>query len=88
MQLNIKDPETCEMVARLAQATGQTKAGVVKQAVRNRLDEVEAARAVDMAERIARVRELTAQIRSRMPKPLPTQRELDDWMYDEHGLPR
>lgn len=87
VQLNLKDPETNLLVERLANVTGHSKARVVKDAVRARLVEVEAAREVDMAARLARVLELAALMRAKMPKPLPTQKEMDDWMYDENGLP-
>ncbi len=88
MQLNIKDRETHELVTRLAEATGQSRSRAVKDAVRARLAEVEVAREAEIAARIARGRDLAAQMRAKMPKPLPTQKELDDWMYDEDGLPR
>jgi len=87
MQLNLKDPETNSMVARLSEVTGVSKARAVKDAVRLRLKQVDADREADITARIARVRELTAQMRAKMPKPLPTQKELDDWMYGEDGLP-
>jgi len=88
MQLNLKDPETNMMVARLSQVTGVSKARAVKDAVRARLADVDAAREADIVARIARVRELTAQIRARLPDPMPTQKQFDDWLYDENGLPR
>ncbi|KPF60091.1 hypothetical protein IP88_16005 [alpha proteobacterium AAP81b] len=88
MQLNIKDPETHRLVAELSEEIGVTKASAVKEAVREKLQRVRSDREADIAERLARLRELTAQMRARMPKPLPTQQELDDWMYDENGLPR
>ena len=88
MQLNIKDAETCAMIGELAEVTGTTKAGIVKEMARERLDRIAAEREADIARRLAELRVLTAQIRARMPKPLPTQQELDDWMYDENGLPR
>lgn len=88
MQLNLKDPETNAMVSRLSDVTGLSKARVVKDAVKARLAEVEAARAADIERRLAEVREITAAMRARMPVPLPTQKEMDDWMYDDNGLPR
>lgn len=88
MQLNLKDPETNEMVARLSQATGMSKAGAVKAAVKAHLMEVEAARAVDIERRVADVLAMTAAWRARMPQPLPTQAEMDSWLYDDDGLPR
>lgn len=88
MQLNLKDAETSQLVERLAAITGTSKTAAVRDAVRRRLAEVEAAREADVAERLQRVRELTEAMRARMRKPIPTQQELDDWMYDENGLPR
>ena len=88
MQLNLKDAETNVMVARLAALTRTNKTVAVREAVRARLAEVEAAREEDIARRLAEVKGLTKAFVDRLPKPLPTQAELDDWMYDENGLPR
>lgn len=87
MQLNLKDPETNAMVERLSMVTGTSKAGAVKEAVRDKLALVDRLREEDIQRRMAEVRGLTAQIRSRLPNPLPTQKEMDDWIYDENGLP-
>lgn len=88
MQLNLKDAETNVMVARLAALTRTNKTVAVREAVRARLAEVEAAREADIARRLAEVQALTKAFVDSLPKPLPTQAELDDWMYDENGLPR
>lgn len=88
MQLNLKDAETNVMVARLAALTRTNKTVAVREAVRARLAEVEAAREADISRRLAEVQALTKAFVDRLPKPLPTQAELDDWMYDENGLPR
>ncbi len=88
MQLNIKDAETHRLVSELSQEIGLSKASAVKEAVREKLQRVKNARDADVTRRLAELRVLTAQIRERLPKPLPTQQELDDWMYDEDGLPR
>ena len=88
MQLNLKDPETNAMVTRLSQVTGASKAGAVKAAVKAQLEAIDAARAADIEQRVAKVMANTAEWRARMPHPLPTQAEMDDWLYDEHGSPR
>ena len=88
MQLNIKDPETHALVTRLSQATGVSLARAVKDAVRDKLAELERAKADDVARRIAEVHEIVASIRARLPEKLPTQAEMDGWFYDEDGLPK
>lgn len=88
MQLNLKDPETNAMVERLSVVSGVTKARAVKEAVRDKLALVDRMREEDIQRRMAEVRKLTAQIRTRLPKVMPTQQEFDDWLYDENGLPR
>lgn len=87
MQLNLKDPETTAMVGRLSETIGVSKARAVKEAVREKLARVDKDREADFERRLAELRKLTAQIRARLPTPLPTQAELDDWMYDDDGLP-
>ena len=49
MQLNIKDAETCAMIGELAEVTGTTKAGIVKELARERLDRIAAEREADIA---------------------------------------
>lgn len=88
MQLNLKDAETNLMVERLSTLTGVSKARAVKEAVQEKLARVDRTREADFENRLAELRGLTAQIRARLPKPLPTQQELDDEMYGDDGLPR
>lgn len=88
MQLNLKDLETNVMVSQLAQATGLSKAAAVKAAVRAQLAGIEAARAAGIAECVADVLALAATWRASVPHPLPTQAEMDAWLYDDDGLPR
>lgn len=86
MHLNIKNDEAHILASRLASVTGESMTRAVTEALRERLARVERESTYD--ERLARVRELAASIRSRMAKPLPTQKEMDDWLYDEDGMPR
>ena len=88
MQLNLKDHETNLMVTRLSLATGLSKAAAVKAAVKANLDKIEMARAADVDQRVADVLALTATWRASLTAPLPSQAEMDDWFYDNDGLPR
>ena len=86
MQLNIKNHAAHELATRLAATTGESLTEAVTRSMRERLERIEKEASVE--HRMAKLREITAEMRSRMPKPLPTQQEMDDWMYGEDGLPR
>lgn len=51
MALNIKDPETERLVAEVAELTGQTKTGVIREAMRERRDHLLAQRGEARKER-------------------------------------
>lgn len=85
-QLNIKSDRLYAKVERLAEMTGSSLTGAVEAAVDEKLMREERAR--DIAVRTKRIMELAADLRASLRRPLPTQEELDDWLYDEHGLPR
>ncbi len=86
VHLNIKNDEAHTLASRLAGATGETLTRAVTESLRERLARIERERSVD--ERLERVMSLVASIRADLPEKLPTQAEMDDWFYDEHGLPR
>ena len=86
MQFNIKSREANLLINRLATTTGESKTEAVTRAVRERLAKIE--RQQNLEERLARVLAITDSIRADLPEKLPTQAEMDDWFYDEHGLPR
>ena len=84
-QLNIKSDDAYRLASRLSELTGESLTAVVTTALQERLARVQAAD--DTEARLARVREITADIRARMDKPLPTSNH--DWLYDdETGLPK
>jgi antitoxin VapB len=56
MAMNIKDPETERLIAQLAELTGETKTGAVRQAVRARVEQLRAEEGVEA--RIARLTRL------------------------------
>ncbi len=86
MQMNIKNPEACRMAQQLAAATGKSVTAVVTEALAEKVAQLARERSLD--ERRARVDALIDSIRADLIAPLPTQAELDDWLYDENGLPR
>jgi antitoxin VapB len=82
--LNIRNEETEQLAATLAQLTGETKTEAVTQALRERLQRVRRARA---KRRLADDLDEIALHCSALPVRDP--RSVDEIMgYDEHGLPR
>jgi antitoxin VapB len=84
MALSIKDPETDALVRRLARARGVSFTTAIKLAVNNELAK-EAAPKKDPEKMLAAVRKLQAEVAA--SGGFPSMKELDDWMYDENGLP-
>jgi antitoxin VapB len=84
MALSIKDPETDALVRRLARARGVSFTSAIKLAVNNELAK-EVPPKKDPEKMLAAVRKLQAEVAA--SGGLPSMKELDDWMYDENGLP-
>ena len=85
MALNIKRRETEILARQYAQRTGKSVTMAVEQALRDSLDRLKPD-AAEVARRMAAV----DAILSRMPpfRPGVSMKQIDDEMYDEHGLPR
>lgn len=86
MSLNIKNPDTYQLVRELAEVTGVSMTAAVTDAVQRRLDEVRAervGRSIDLDEAMA----LTAELRMRLGAEYLA-RDFDAELYDERGLPR
>jgi len=84
-QLNIKSDEAYRMASQLSELTGESLTAVVTKALQERLSRVEAEDSIEA--RLAKVREITADIRANMQHPLPTSDH--SWLYDdETGLPK
>ena len=81
MALNIKDPETDELVRRLAEMTGEKITEVVKISVKERLDREQQARGK------ASLEEIMAIAREIASLPVVDPRSPEEMLYDEHGLP-
>lgn len=81
MQLNIKDPETVEMVRRHAAETGRSVTATVRTAVEN--DRRARKEAID--EKLRQVEEIVAEFQRLMPEEWrgKTSREMMDAIYDD-----
>jgi antitoxin VapB len=82
MPLNIKDAETDQLVRQLAAMTGEKITDAVKNAVREKL-----ARELRRRERNSLDR-IRAIVRAYQAKPVVDERALEEFLYDERGLPR
>ncbi len=84
MGLSIKNDITEEKIRRLAKARKMSMTAVVTLAIDNELAK-EPKPKKDPEKIMAAIRE----IQERVAKlgGLPTMKEMDDWMYDENGLP-
>lgn len=86
MSLNIKNPEVHELAKELAELTGENLTEAIRVALKERL-----ARERNTPERIAErsrvIMAMGAEIASRLPPEFLTM-DVDDYLYDEHGLPK
>ena len=83
-QLNIKSDDAYRLASQLSELTGESLTTAVTTALQQRLDRLRATEDIEI--RLARIREITADIRANMKHPLPTSNH--DWLYDdETGLP-
>ena len=83
MGLNIKTDEAHRLAHELAALTGETMTAAVTQALHERLERVRRERA-GLAERILTIgRNCAAQLK----EPFRSG-DIDDLLYDEHGLPQ
>jgi hypothetical protein len=86
--LNIKDPEVAAMARKLARLKGKSITEAVAGALAESLKNATADDTAWRAERERRVDELLNSIRAEFGGRFPSMQEIDDEMYDEHGLPR
>lgn len=83
MSLNIKDPEAHRLAQLLAQETGETMTGAVREALRERLARVRKKRTKRLT--VAEMLAIGRKIRSQIKSPIVDHAEL---LYDEKGLPK
>ncbi len=85
MGLNIKNAETYRLIRELADLTGESMTGAVTEAVRDRLERLQATESTaGMAERLHAI---AADMRARLPDDF-FDIEHGDLLYDEDGLPK
>jgi antitoxin VapB len=84
MSLNIKNAETYELVKKLADKTGESMTQAVTVAVRERLDRVQSEYNPGLAERLLEIGERSA---AHLEEPWRSI-DIDEYLYDEMGLPR
>jgi antitoxin VapB len=83
MSLNIKSPETHELATELARLTGESMTKAVTEAIRERLEREKRKRDEDKL--FAELMELAEQCAA---YPRRDDRSLEEFLYDERGLPR
>lgn len=83
MSLNIKSAEAHELAGELARLTGESMTKAVTQAIRERLEREKRRRDKD-----ALVAKLLAIGRRCAAYPRRDHRSLEEFLYDERGLPR
>jgi antitoxin VapB len=86
VSLNIKNEETHRLVRELAELTGESQTEAVTEAVRERLARVRNT-TERRQERIEETLAMGREIASRMPPEWRTM-DVDDYLYDENGLPK
>jgi antitoxin VapB len=82
MSLNIKDPEAHRLAQAIAQATGETMTGVVKQALRERYERIQNRDTESLA---ADLRAIAKRAAAHVKRPYLDHAEL---LYDDRGLPK
>jgi antitoxin VapB len=83
MSLNIKSAEAHELAAQLARITGESMTRAVTEAIRERLERERRKR--DEDKRFAELMEIAEQCAA---YPRRDHRSLEEFLYDERGLPR
>ena len=78
MSLNIKKEEPHRLARELAQFAGETMAGAITVALRERLER---------EKRLRRMRAISKRVANLPRRPGPSAVEHGDFLYDERGLP-
>lgn len=85
MALSIKDEETDRLVRKLASLKQLSYTQTIRLAVTNELKRSETRNPSEQAELRKAIAEIQGRVAAR-PDLMPAE-EVDDWMYDENGLP-
>jgi antitoxin VapB len=84
MAMNIKNDQTQKLARELSELTGESLTGAITEAVRERLERLQAAQGKGLAERLLRIGKDCA---VHIKEPFLSA-EHGDILYDERGLPR
>lgn len=84
MAMNIKNQETQKLARKLSDLTGESLTAAITEAVRERLERVQCAQGIGLADRLLRIGKDCAE---HLDGPSKTA-EHADILYDERGLPR
>jgi antitoxin VapB len=84
MAMNIKNDETQKLARKLSDLTGESLTAAITEAVRERLERVQAAQGAGLANRLLRIgKDCAAHLEGSFKTA-----EHGDILYDERGLPR
>lgn len=81
--LNIKNPDVVALAQKLASLTGESITDAVRSSLEMRLAQVNP----ESVERLERLREIARRIAESMPVGM-TSSDINEMLYDEHGLPK
>jgi antitoxin VapB len=84
MSLNIKNEETHRMAQELARLTGESMTAAVSEAIRERLERVRGNSGKGIAQRIL---EIGRDCAAHLEEPFKSM-DIDEFLYDEKGLPK
>jgi antitoxin VapB len=84
MSLNIKNEKTHRLAQELARLTGESMTVAVGEAVRERLERVRGNSKKGMAERLIKIAQDCA---AHLKEPYKSM-DIDEFLYDENGLPK
>lgn len=82
-QMNIKNREAVELAAELAESEGTTRTEIVLEALRA----LKRTRDLEKQDKVQRILEYCRQTRAMM-SPETLALDIDDFLYDEYGLPK
>ncbi len=85
MALNIKNKETCDLAREVAEMTDDTMTGAITTALKKRRDQLKRER--DRGALLREIRAIADRC-SKLVEPGFTSANIDDLLYDEHGLPK
>ena len=87
MSLNIKNPETCRLAEELAELTSENKTQAITIALRERLERETRRREERIKEEIKAIRAIAESLKPHL-RPGPSSTDIDEFLYDDIGVPK